>query len=68
MLLVSCKEHLEYAVERFVDENEAAPDVVTREQWEQNEREALPERCVCCESPAAFVVFHDGDAETERDT
>lgn len=54
-MYVVCKEHLELAIDRFVDEFEEAPDIVDLSQtafsaWEP------PERCEECDRPAQYLV------------
>lgn len=52
---VVCKEHLELAIDMFVDEYEDAPDIVDLEQttfsaWEP------PPHCERCASPGRYLV------------
>lgn len=54
-MYVVCEEHLELAIDRFVDEYEDAPDVVdltstTFSAWE------APETCEQCGRPAHYLV------------
>jgi len=55
LMYVVCEEHLELAIDRFVDEYEDAPDVVdltstTFSAWE------APETCEQCGRPAHYLV------------
>lgn len=55
LMYVVCKEHLELAIDMFVDEYEEAPDVVDLEQvtftaWEP------PAHCDRCKAPGRYLV------------
>ena len=55
-MFVVCKEHLELAIDRFVDEFEDAPDLIDLKQvhfsaWQP------PETCEDCKEPARFLVI-----------
>ncbi|RUS48823.1 CxxH/CxxC protein [Cohnella sp. AR92] len=50
-----CKEHVELAIDKFVDEYEDAPDLVnlgeaTFTAWE------APKRCEWCDGPAEILI------------
>jgi CxxH/CxxC protein (TIGR04129 family) len=54
-MYVVCKEHLEIAIDMFVDEYEDAPDIVDLEKvhfpaWEP------PGKCARCEDKGRFLV------------
>lgn len=54
-MFVVCKEHLELAIDMFVDEYEDAPDIVDLEQvkfpgWEP------PKHCERCMEPGRYLV------------
>jgi CxxH/CxxC protein (TIGR04129 family) len=54
-MYVVCKEHLEIAIDQFIDEYEEAPDIVDLQkvhfaQWEP------PRHCEHCEAAAQFLV------------
>lgn len=54
-MYVVCKEHLELAIDQFVDEYEDAPDIVDLEKvrfsaWEP------PSHCEQCQEPGRFLV------------
>ncbi|WP_115995371.1 CxxH/CxxC protein [Cohnella lupini] len=51
-----CREHVELAIDKFVDENEDAPDLVSLETavfsaWTK------PEHCEWCSNPAEVLVI-----------
>jgi CxxH/CxxC protein (TIGR04129 family) len=55
LMFVVCKDHLELAIDQFVDEYEDAPDIVDLEvvkfsKWEP------PAHCERCAEPARFLV------------
>lgn len=52
---VVCKEHLELAIDMFVDEYEDAPDIVDLEQVKFSDWKA-PEHCERCSGPGRFLV------------
>lgn len=54
-MLVVCKEHLELALDIFVDEYEAAPDVYDLSQVSIPGME-LPTHCARCSSPPQYVL------------
>lgn len=55
-----CKDHLELAIDMFVDEYEEAPDIVLLKQGAILGRHA-PEQCMRCDQPPEFVVCHCGE-------
>jgi len=50
-----CKEHIEKALDRFVDEYEDAPDVVDLKETQFADWDP-PRKCDFCEEPATFLV------------
>lgn len=61
-MLAVCREHLELAIDWFVDEMGLAPDLILAEEaralfpeWD------VPEVCARCERPAEFVVCVSGE-------
>ncbi len=55
-MFVVCKEHVEIAIDRFVDEFEDAPDLIDLQEvhfraWEP------PATCEECEEPPRFLVI-----------
>ncbi|MCZ8524057.1 MULTISPECIES: CxxH/CxxC protein [Paenibacillus] len=52
---VVCKEHLELAIDMFVDEYEDAPDIVDLDEVEFKAWEA-PSHCERCAGPGRFLV------------
>ncbi|MCZ8517637.1 CxxH/CxxC protein [Paenibacillus filicis] len=53
---VVCKEHLELAIDMFVDEYEDAPDIVDLEQTKFADWEP-PAHCERCSEPGRFLVI-----------
>lgn len=51
-----CKEHVELAIDHFVDEYEDAPDLVNLATTKFADWEP-PERCEWCDSPAVVLVL-----------
>jgi CxxH/CxxC protein (TIGR04129 family) len=54
-MYVVCKDHLEIAIDEFVDEFEEAPDVVDLEQTRFAEWQP-PAHCEQCKESARFLV------------
>lgn len=54
-MIVSCDEHLERAIDDFVDEYEEAPDIYPLEMT-TFQGETLPTRCDYCEEAPLYVV------------
>ncbi|CAJ1317312.1 CxxH/CxxC protein [Paenibacillus sp. PK4536] len=54
-MYVVCKEHIEKALEEFVDELEEAPDVVDLKETEFSDWDP-PAKCSYCEQHAEFLV------------
>ncbi|WP_223070471.1 CxxH/CxxC protein [Paenibacillus caui] len=54
-MYVVCKEHLELAIDMFVDEFEDAPDVVDLNETEFADWDP-PAKCCECEKKAEFLV------------
>jgi CxxH/CxxC protein (TIGR04129 family) len=54
-MYVVCKDHLEIAIDEFVDEYEEAPDIVDLEKV-QFPRWEPPEHCEHCKEDARFLV------------
>lgn len=54
-MYVVCMEHLELAIDRFVDEYEEAPDVVDLDKTEFSAWTA-PEHCQECDRQSRFLV------------
>ncbi|NHN32241.1 CxxH/CxxC protein [Paenibacillus agricola] len=54
-MYVVCKEHLELAIDQFVDEYEDAPDIVDLETVKFSEWEP-PAHCERCVEQARFLV------------
>ncbi|OMF25798.1 CxxH/CxxC protein [Paenibacillus sp. FSL H8-0548] len=50
-----CKEHIEKALDRFVDEYEDAPDVVDLKETQFADWDP-PRKCDFCDEPATFLV------------
>ncbi|WP_084423460.1 CxxH/CxxC protein [Cohnella thermotolerans] len=50
-----CKEHVELAIDKFVDEYEDAPDLVNLSKTKFSAW-TPPERCEWCEGPAEILV------------
>ena len=50
-----CKEHMETALDRFVDEYEDAPDVVDLKETQFADWDP-PRKCDFCDEPATFLV------------
>jgi CxxH/CxxC protein (TIGR04129 family) len=50
-----CKEHIERALDRFVDEYEDAPDVVDLKETQFADWDP-PRKCDLCDEAAAFLV------------
>ncbi|MBW7475666.1 CxxH/CxxC protein [Paenibacillus oenotherae] len=50
-----CKEHIELAIDKFVDEYEDAPDIVDLIETKFTEWEA-PATCEMCENIALYLV------------
>ncbi|MGZ9585934.1 CxxH/CxxC protein [Paenibacillus marinisediminis] len=55
-MYVVCKEHIELAIEKFVDEYEDAPDVVNLDENEFSDWERPIKCCMDCEQEAQFLV------------
>ncbi|MFP4975138.1 CxxH/CxxC protein [Paenibacillus sp. CN-4] len=54
-MYVVCKEHLELAIDMFVDEYEDAPDVVDLKETEFSDWDP-PAKCAECEHNAEYLV------------
>lgn len=54
-MYVVCKEHVELAIDKFVDEYEDAPDVVNLEDTEFANWDP-PAKCQECDHPAKFLI------------
>ncbi|WP_068700863.1 CxxH/CxxC protein [Paenibacillus yonginensis] len=54
-MYVVCKEHLELAIDMFVDEYEDAPDVVDLKETEFADWDP-PAKCAECEKAGQFLV------------
>lgn len=50
-----CKQHVELALDKFVDEYEDAPDMVNLKDTEFSDWDP-PRKCDLCEEPAEFLV------------
>ncbi|MCD7035318.1 CxxH/CxxC protein [Metabacillus sp. GX 13764] len=46
-----CDEHVELAIDIYVDENELAPEIIKIDQNAE-----LPTTCEYCENPAVYIV------------
>ncbi|EPY09900.1 hypothetical protein PAAL66ix_27978 [Paenibacillus alvei A6-6i-x] len=55
-MYVVCKEHVELAIDNFVDEFEDAPDVVDLDGVEFSDWERPIKCCMDCEQEAKFLV------------
>lgn len=55
LMYVVCKEHVEKALEDFVDEYEDAPDVVDLKETEFSDWDP-PAKCIYCEQHGEFLV------------
>lgn len=55
MMYVVCKDHVEDALEAFVDEYEDAPDVVDLKETEFSDWDP-PAKCVYCDQHGEFLV------------
>lgn len=55
IMYVVCKEHVEIAIENFVDEYEDAPDVVDLKETEFSDWDP-PVKCAECEKHAEYLV------------
>ena len=55
-MFVVCKEHVELAIDRFVDEYEDAPDLIDLQQVKFKDWQP-PATCEECEEPARFLVI-----------
>lgn len=56
LLIGSCEDHLEPAIDDYVDEAESAPDIVRVEDYTEEAGE-IPNHCAFCEKPVRFLVF-----------
>ncbi|MBY9082110.1 hypothetical protein D3C81_133170 [compost metagenome] len=54
-MYVVCKEHLELAIDMFVDEYEDAPDIVDLKDTEFSDWDP-PAKCAECEKNAEYLV------------
>ena len=54
-MYVVCKEHVELAIENFVDEYEDAPDIVDLKETEFSDWDP-PVKCAECEKHAEFLI------------
>lgn len=54
-MYVVCKDHLELAIDKFVDEYEDAPDIVDLEVTHFSDWQP-PEHCESCEQPGRYLV------------
>ncbi|WP_339322806.1 CxxH/CxxC protein [Paenibacillus sp. FSL W8-0194] len=54
-MYVVCKEHLELAIDMFVDEYEDAPDIVDLKETEFSDWDP-PVQCAHCEQAGKFLV------------
>jgi CxxH/CxxC protein (TIGR04129 family) len=54
-MYVVCKDHVELAIDKFVDEYEDAPDVVDLKETEFSDWDP-PVKCVECEEAAQYLV------------
>jgi|GEM_PF-138798 len=52
-----CREHVELAIDKFVDRYEDAPDLIDAKAAAQAGGQ-LPDRCEWCERPAEILVAH----------
>lgn len=55
-MYVVCKEHVELAIDKFVDEFEDAPDVVDLDEVEFSDWERPIKCCMDCEHEAKFLI------------
>ncbi|WP_455029067.1 CxxH/CxxC protein [Metabacillus sediminilitoris] len=51
MKMLCCEEHIELAIDMYVDEKELAPEI---EKIEKNSK--LSTTCEMCENPAVYIV------------
>jgi len=54
-MYVVCKDHLEFAIDSFVDEYEDAPDIVDLKETEFSDWDP-PVKCIECEQAAQYLV------------
>lgn len=54
-MYVVCKEHVELAIDKFVDEYEDAPDIVDLKETEFSDWDPLT-KCAECEKNAEYLV------------
>lgn len=54
-MFVVCKDHVELAIDMFVDEYEDAPDIVDLKETEFSDWDP-PVLCAHCDQPAKFLV------------
>lgn len=60
-IIGSCEEHLEPAIDDYVDEEEAAPDILRIEDY-TGDKEKVPNHCAFCEKPIIYVLFKENVA------
>lgn len=56
LIIASCEEHLEPAIDDYVDEVESAPDILLIEDF-TGDKEEVPDHCAFCEKPIRYVLF-----------
>ncbi|WCF08327.1 CxxH/CxxC protein [Paenibacillus thiaminolyticus] len=55
-MYVVCKEHVELAIDKFVDEYEDAPDLVDLDEVEFSDWEKPIKCCMNCDQDAKFLI------------
>ncbi|GAC41706.1 CxxH/CxxC protein [Paenibacillus popilliae] len=55
-MYVVCKEHVELAIDKFVDEYEDAPDLVNLDEVEFSDWEKPVKCCMNCDQEAHFLI------------
>jgi len=59
-MIAACHEHLERAIDEFIDKYQSSPDMFRRDQLSQEETD-VPDKCGYCAEPAVYLVKEYAD-------